>query len=101
MKFPRRLAKTADGRYCEETDPEAAFFVGTAGREISDLEAEREGIAEYFRQTSAPAEVKMVEQSTVEDKAVAGPSEVKAEEAPAQPPARGRRAVDFPPETTR
>jgi hypothetical protein len=66
MKFPRRLAKTADGRYCEENDPEAAFLVGPAGMEMADIEADRLGITEYFTRPDAKA----IDQSTTEDKAI-------------------------------
>lgn len=86
MKFPRRLYRTARGLedYCEEDDPHVAFLVGPQGMEISDLEAERNGIAAYFARTApvepAPIEVKENEQAHYEDKAEDGPkAQVDAE----------------------
>lgn len=85
MKFPRRLYRTARGPedYCEEDDPHVAFLVGPQGMEISDLEAERNGIAAYFARTApvepepeplvAPVEAKEDSQTHYEDKAMEGP----------------------------
>lgn len=45
MKLDRTIWITADrDRVVEEGDPEAAFLLGTAGKEIPDDEAERLGI---------------------------------------------------------
>lgn len=45
MRLDRRLWLTADkDRVVEDGDPEAAFLLGTEGKEIPDSEAERLGL---------------------------------------------------------
>ena len=75
MRLDRRLWLTADrDRVVEEGDPDAAFLLGTAGKEIPDAEAERLGLtAKPQAKQSAPAE----------DKQAAEPAN-KARKAPAR-----------------
>jgi hypothetical protein len=111
MIIPRRLYSTVP---YEQTTAETLRAEGTedhlylicpAGGELHDLDAARLGIQEYLashpepvpevpaEETAPSVEEKAVEQAQTEDKAVEGPS--------SQPTPRGRRAVDFPPESSR
>lgn len=104
VPYEQTTAETLRG----EGDEDARYLIAPEGGELHDTEASKLGIAEYLEahpveeKIEEPAEEKAVEQSKTEDKAVAGPSEAKAEEVPPvhQTP-RGRRGVDFPPETPR
>ena len=94
MEAPRALRKTENGEICEVDDPRARFIFCGQGTPLSAEDAKH--VTEYLKayaevhagevkateQVGAPIS-KMVEQSTVEDKAVAGPHEVMA---PAPPP---------------
>ena len=90
MILPRQLFKTADGAWCEEDDVRQAWAYGATGMNIPDAEAEKIGLKAYLNaydkahakeiKAAEKAEAKAVEQAEVEDKAVAGPMEVKAEE---------------------
>ena len=105
---PRMLAKTAYDwpfEICEMDDPRPKMVLCTAGVAFEDADAEHIGLTAYLKaydaaqaESSVPvaSEVKAVPQSEVEDKAVAGPSEVKAEKPPTaeqpQPTATARRS---------
>ena len=66
MKLDRKLWLTEDrSRVVEDGDPEAAFLLGTAGKEIPDDEAERLGL------TSRPAAKKA---EATEDKQADAPA---------------------------
>jgi hypothetical protein len=111
MIVPRRLystvpmEQTTKDTLRAEGEEDHLYLIAPAGGELHDLDAARLGIQEYLAahpaldqakpEAVAPvaAEEKAVEQSSVEDKAVEGPS--------TPPTPRGRRAVDFPPETSR
>jgi hypothetical protein len=116
MNVPRRLYSTVPYEQTTaetlraEGEEDHLYLIAPAGGELHDLDAARLGIQEYLdahpgpppltpggspptEGEPAPTEEKAVEQSTVEDKAVEGPS--------TPPTPRGRRAVDFPPETSR
>ena len=96
MIVPRRLHKTAlNPPYdiVEEDDPRQAWILCGAGTEYTDEDARRLGITDYlaaYDKAHAPEKekpvVKAVEKSEVEDKAVAGPGEVKAETEEPTPP---------------
>jgi hypothetical protein len=116
MIVPRRLystvpmEQTTKDTLRAEGEEDHLYLIAPAGGELHDLDAARLGVQEYLAAHPGPApltpggspaaegepvavEEKAVEQSTVEDKAVEGPSP--------PPTPRGRRAVDFPPETSR
>ena len=62
MKLDRTLWLTAGrDRVVEDGDPEAAFLLGTAGKEIPDAEAERLGLV--GKPKAAPVEEKQAEES--------------------------------------
>jgi hypothetical protein len=48
FKVPERLYRTTGDRFVAHGDPEAAFLAFPAGAELSDEEARRLGVAEYF-----------------------------------------------------
>jgi hypothetical protein len=92
MIVPRRLYTTAEHppyEIVEEDDVRQAWVLCGAGTELTDAEAEALGITAYLKAydeahaEAAPAS-KEVKQPEVEDKAVAGPAESKAEETPAE-----------------
>lgn len=71
MKLDRTLWLTSDrDRVVEDGDPEAAFLLGTAGKEIPDAEAERLGIEPASKK--AQAEEKKADEPA--DKAAAAPA---------------------------
>jgi hypothetical protein len=112
MIVPRRLYSTVPFEQTTaetlraEGEEDLLYLIAPADAELHEQDAARLGIAEYLAahpvedqakteavEPAAPTEAKAVEQSSVEDKAVEGPS------TPTTP--RGRRAVDFPPEGQR
>jgi hypothetical protein len=111
MIVPRRLYKTAEHppyEIVEEDDVRQAWVLCGEGSSFTDAEAEAMGITAYlaaYDAEHAPApESKMVQQAEVEDKAVAGPAEAKADEPPAEEaPPEGDQppGVRYPPESRR
>lgn len=54
-----RLYRTASGRLVRESDPAAAFLAYPPGTEVSDEEAKRSGLTEFYRPaTEASADEK-------------------------------------------
>lgn len=113
MQLDRALGKTKDGRVVEIADLECQYQIAGKGAIFTDADAERLGITAYYeRQRRAERQrvlaeakaahtepsVKAVQQSEVEDKAVAGPGEHKAEEPTEEVPPSG---VISPPEPRR
>ena len=74
MKLDRTLWLTADrDRVVEEGDPEAAYLLGTAGKEIPDDEAKRLGLSGKSKTSeAAPAEEK--ESEPADNKQAAAPA---------------------------
>jgi hypothetical protein len=111
MIVPRRLCTTQERQpweIVEADDPRAAFIFVGPGTELTDAEAEALGLTAYLAAYDAAhtptPEAKMVQQAEVEDKAVAGPAEAKADEPPAEEaPPEGDQppGVRYPPESRR
>lgn len=99
MIVPRRLYSTVPYEQTTaetlraEGEEDRLYLVCAEGTELHDQDAAKLGIAEYLKShpdeekaaepIDAPVEEKAVAQGATEDKAIAAPSEVKAEEAPA------------------
>jgi hypothetical protein len=94
MILPRRLYQTAEREFCEEDDVRQAYAFGSAGMTIADADAEKLGLKAYLDRTGygatavpptpAEPEQKAVDKADVEDKALAAPTEMKAEDEPAK-----------------
>lgn len=104
MQLDRRLYRTTGGRVCEQLEPgESGMLLGVPGHILSDAEAFRLGVTEYFARTQVRSkavrqqevEDKALSQDDVEDKGVTPPGEGSLEE----PHTEG--GMHFPSETRR
>jgi hypothetical protein len=70
FKVTRRVYRTADGRLCEEDDPQVAFLAYVPGQEVPDAEARRVGLAAFAVKAKAKPADKAAARPA--DKAVSG-----------------------------
>lgn len=103
MIIPIRLYRTAEGRICEESDPQAAFLLIAAGQIMADAEAQRLGVTAYLAKRQAAAEEKAFKEraaktAAVEEKAV---EKAEVEDKAVSEEETENKGIIFPPENRR
>lgn len=75
FQIPERVYRTDDGRLVKHGDPEAAFLAFPEGDELSDEEAKRHGVLEFFGKGKPQAAAPEKAAARPVDKMVARPAD--------------------------